>query len=260
MENNNKKQLNKSNIQSVDRAISLLKLISKNSQPSLINKLTKETKLNRTTVWRILKTLESHDFVERDPFSQGYQLGFSAIQIGQNGSKQYESLIRRAGPAMEYLLEETQEAILLSVPRHISTVTVKQLNPLHSVLLIDYTNLSLPLHCTSNGKVFLSLLSLDELKILLKEPLEKYSEFTIADNAELKKELCRVRKDGYATVFGELSKSENGISAPIMSQNGSLIAFLSIAGPNFRFTKDKVFETVPQLFKAVREIELSLGV
>ena len=108
---NQKNKTNKSNIQSVDRAIRLLKLISKNDHPSLINELTKQTNLNRTTVWRLLKTLESHDFVEKDLLSQGYQLGFAAIQMVHGESNQYDSLIRRSRAGMEYLLKESQETI-----------------------------------------------------------------------------------------------------------------------------------------------------
>ncbi|HZG71898.1 MAG TPA: IclR family transcriptional regulator, partial [Chondromyces sp.] len=166
----------------------------------------------------------------------------------------YDSLIRRARRSMEKLREETQETVLLSVPKHFGTLTVDQIDPEQSVRLVDYVNAYLPLHCTSNGKLLLSLLPQEELDIVLAEPLEKVTPFTITDRNQLLEEIEMVRRQGIATAVGELDENENGISAPIFDQRKNLVAFISVCGPSFRFTKEKMLALSDRIISAAKEI------
>ncbi|MED1204555.1 IclR family transcriptional regulator [Heyndrickxia acidicola] len=245
-------------MQAVDRALTLLKLVADNNAPILIGDLVNKSNMNRTTVWRLLATLEQHDFIERDPLTKGYCIGYAASRLGA-GTDQYAPLVRRARPSMERLREETGESVLLSVPKHFGTLTIDQIDSPHSVRLIDYVNVLLPLHCTSNGKLLLSRLSNDELHTLFQQqPLEKMTQFTITDHEQLLKEVELVHKNGFGTSLGELDESENGISAPILDKQKNLIAFLSLCGPNFRFTKDRVLASAPLIISEAQRISQNL--
>ncbi|MBA9027639.1 IclR family transcriptional regulator domain-containing protein [Peribacillus huizhouensis] len=80
---------------------------------------------------------------------------------------------------MERLRDTTQETVFLSVPKHNNTLTIDQIDPQQSVRLVDYVDAILPLHCTSNGMIFLGYLPKSELENLLHRPLEQCTPKTI---------------------------------------------------------------------------------
>lgn len=244
-------------VQSVDRALTLLVLISESSTPMLIGEIVEKAKMNRTTAWRLLLTLEYRGFIERDPITKGYQLGYTVSQLS-NGVDKYAPLIRRARTSMERLRDLTQETVLLSVPKHSNTLTIDQIDPQQSVRLVDYVDAILPLHCTSNGKIYLSYLPNSELEILLQHPLERCTPKSIADPDKLRAEIELTHRRGFGIALGELDESENGISAAITDKKNNLIAFVSVCGPNFRFTEEKVLSIAPTVIATAREIAQNL--
>ncbi|MGD6777706.1 IclR family transcriptional regulator [Sutcliffiella horikoshii] len=251
--NKEKNKQENSSVQAVGRALSLLQLVAESNSPISVGDLAEKSHMNRTTVWRLIGTLENYGYVERDPLTKGYQLGYAANRLAAHATN-YGSLIRRARISMEKLRDEAQETVLLSVPKHYGTLTIDQIDPAHSVRLVDYVNAYLPLHCTSNGKLLLSLLPPKELDILLGEPLEKMTPFTITNRDELLDEIQMVRRLGVATAVGELDENENGVSAPIFDQRKNLVAFISVCGPSFRFTKGKMAALTDRLTDAAQEI------
>jgi DNA-binding IclR family transcriptional regulator len=257
-ENNIQPNKNQENtVQSVDRAIQLLNFIADSHDPVLIHELVEQTKMNRTTVWRLLTTLESHDFIERDPLTKGYQLGYGASRLAW-GERKYDSLARRVRPRLEQLMEETNETVFLSVPKHFGILTVDQIDPPHSVRVVNYVNAILPLHCTSNGKIWLSSLLKEELHSFLQQSLEKHTSFTMTDPDQLQKDLELIRNRGFGTSFRELDESENGLSVPIFDNRRQIIAFISVSGPIFRFTQEKILELGPRLIEMASDISQDL--
>ncbi len=243
-----------SSVQAVDRALLLLKIVADSENPISIGNLAEKSDMNRTTAWRLIGTLENHGFVERDPQTKGYQLGYAVNHLASKVT-QYGSLVRRASKSMENLKEEFQETVLLSVPKQNGTLTIEQIDPENSVrLVVDYVNAFLPLHCTSNGKILLSQLPPKELDIYLEKPLEKLTPYTITDREQLRKEINNVRERGFGTSICELDENENGISAPVYDKSQNLVAFISVCGPSFRFTKEKMLASVELLISTCQQV------
>lgn len=260
MMNNNPLQSVKgqgNSVQAVERAIRILQLVAESESPISIADLTEQTKMNRTTIWRLLVTLENLDFIERDPITKGYQLGYAASRLVL-GNKVYEPFVRRARPSMERLRDETNETVLLSVPKQLGILTIDQIDAPHSVRVVNYVNSILPPHCTSNGKVLLSYLSEEELDIFLANPLEKITPNTITNPKQLKEEILAVRDQGFGITIGELDESENGISVPIIDKGNTLIGFLSVSGPNYRLVKDQMITLAPRIIATAEEIASNL--
>lgn len=242
-----------SSIQSIDRAVMLLKLIANRKNPISLAELVTISGLNRTTVWRILTTLENHNIIERDIVSKGYQIGYETVRMAGN-TDQYAHLKRRALPSMERLRDFFQESVLLGIPKSFQILTIEQVNPEHTIRIADYFNVPSPLHCSSNGKLYLSSMSEKDIDMYLEKHLEKLTPNSITEPYTLKQELQETRLKGYGTNFGELDENENGISVSIYDENKNTIAFLSLAGPAFRFTKDKVLASVDRLLFEANEI------
>lgn len=242
-----------SSVQAVDRALSLLRFIGEASSPVSISEIANHTGLNRTTAWRLVGSLENQGFVEKDPVSKGYQLGYAVYQlVSQNDS--YGPLIRRARPTMERLKEESGETVLLGVPKNNGILTIDQINTDQTIRLIDYSNAITPLHCTSNGKILLSLLPDKELDVLLEKPLKQYSKNTITDPEKLRIELQEIRVQKIGLTIGELDENENAISAPIFDKNKNLVALITIGGPSFRLKKEDLLLWRDRILEAAKQI------
>lgn len=244
-------------VQAVERALNILKVIGDFSIPVSGSEIAKITGLNRTTVWRLIGSLEKEGFVEQDPLTKGYQLGYALYKITSQ-SNSYAPLIRLARKTMEKLMEESGETVLLSVPKNNGILTIDQIHPNQTIRLIDYSNTISPLVCTSNGKILLSLLSEKELNVLLEQPLKQYSKNTITDSDLLRKELEKIRVEKVGFTLGELDENENAISAPIFDEKNNLISFITIGGPSFRFQEKEMLAMKDRILEAAREIEKNI--
>jgi len=155
-------------VQSVERALSLLQIISNSETPVSISEICSLSGLNRTTAWRLLLTLESCNYVERDPVSKNYEIGMAFTNVGLHLAEQYAPLLRIAYPSMKRLLDLAQESVLLAVPRFFGTLTISQLDPPQSVRLKDYTNTESSLIHSSTGKIVLANLPDNEVEAVIK--------------------------------------------------------------------------------------------
>jgi DNA-binding IclR family transcriptional regulator len=240
-------------VQTLDKALILLKYISKANDPLPLADLINETHLNRTTAWRLLLTLEYHGFVERDQLTKGYRLGYWATKLSL-GTSRNDWLVRQARPSLERLAQETQETVMLSVPYNYGVVAIDQIDPPHHVRLVDYVHMVLPLHCTSNGKLMLASLSETELDNFLKHPMEKRTAWTNTDPEKLLAEIETTRHRGFATSYLEFDESENGLSAPVYDMHENMIAFISLSGPSFRLSRELIDSYASLVIEMANEI------
>lgn len=240
-------------VQSVRRALKLLRMIALQKAPVPLAALTELSGLNRTTVWRLLSTLELEGFVERDVLTKNYDLGQQATTLCTDITQQYEPLIRLCRPIMERCAALTKEDVLLTVPRFGGVLTIDQIQSEHGVGIRDYTNIVSGLHCSSNGKLLLSYLPPEELDLFLQQALPAVTPKTITDPEALKREISRIAKAGYGISYGENGAHENGVSTSIL-QGGQPIAFLNISGPDFRLTEAKIEKIVPEMRRVCAEI------
>ena len=116
----------------------------------------------------------------------------------------------------------------------------------------------IPLHATSNGKVLLSGVPVDQLDQVLHE-LPALTRTTLTHRSALKGELDRVREQGYAVAVDELEEGLTAAAAPIRNAHGDVIASVSVSGPTFRLGQDRLDEVVPELTRAAAEISHRLG-
>ena len=114
------------------------------------------------------------------------------------------------------------------------------------------------MHATSNGKILLSGLEPERLKEVLGS-LPAYTALTITKKTQLRKELDRVREQGYAVAVDELEVGLTAVAAPIRNAHGDVIASMSVSGPTFRLAGSRVDEVVGLLVDAATEVSRRLG-
>lgn len=248
-------------LSTVETAFAVLETIGKygNVEAAVISR---ELGLVRANVHRLLFTLSQLGYVEKET-SGLYHLTFSLFELG-NTVPHSRNLIDTARPSMLRLSQHTGETVNNGV--------FYENDALHEVLYIDKVesgaHLKLdreigstdPVHCTSLGKVLLAFQCRDETREIIRSlDLERKTDNTITDPMRMEEELARVREQGYAFDFQELSYELNCVAAPVFDANGAICSAISISGPYDRFTRERVESSVDALAATAREISRALS-
>jgi DNA-binding IclR family transcriptional regulator len=241
-------------IQSVDRAIRLLKAIADSPVPLLLADAARAAAVNPGTAWRLLATLEDHGLVARS--GGAYAVGYSVVRIAASADE--TALKTAARPLLERLVEDTQEAVSLSVPRHLTIVSIDHIAA-PRVVSAGWVGEQLPLHCTSNGKLLLASLPDDELSAFLRRPLTALTPATITRARALRAELRNVRERGYGTEVEEFESGLHAVSAAARDPRGRPIAILSVSGPAYRMPRPRLDEIGAMLVPAAAALETALS-
>jgi DNA-binding IclR family transcriptional regulator len=241
-------------IQSVDRAIRLLKAIADSPVPLTLAAVARTADVNPGTAWRLLATLEDHGLVARN--GSGYAVGYSVVRIAASADE--TALKTTARPLLERLVDETQEAVSLSVPRQQTIVSIDHIAA-PRVVSAGWLGEQLPLHCTSNGKLLLASLPDDELAAFLRGPLTAPTPATITDPRALRAELRRIRERRYGTEIEEFEPGLHAVSAAARDARDKPIAILSVSGPGYRIPRPRLDEFGALLLQAAAALETTLA-
>jgi DNA-binding IclR family transcriptional regulator len=243
-------------IQSVDRAVALLKAVAAAGRPATPAELAAACGLNRTTAWRLLSTLELHGLVEREPGGTRFTVGYGTVQLA--AAVDSGALVRHARPALERLLAESDETVTLAVPRHFTLEYVDQLDP-PPIPNADWRGQRLALHATSGGKAYLAWLTPDERAALLDRPLQRYTEQTVTDRRLLEADARQTFDRGYAICIGEYQPYSNGVAAPVLDDRGRPVALVSVWGPEQRIPVSRLDALGEQAIRAASAVQQRLG-
>ncbi|MGD1996627.1 MAG: IclR family transcriptional regulator [Anaerolineae bacterium] len=247
-------------VKTVGRAIDLLRSFSLEEPELGVTELSKRLDVHKSTVSRLLSTLEEEDLVYRNSETGRYRLGVGLIELA--GLVVLRADLRRvARPMLRQLADQTQETVNLTVRDSGEAINVDQVSP-HGrrVLNIGWVGRRTPLHASSTGKVLLAYLPDEELDALLEGPLPRYTEHTITHAAVLREQLAVVRRRGYAVGLEELEIGLNAVAAPVRDHTGQVVASVSAAGPSYRFSRERIEgEVAAEVMACTGRISRALG-
>ncbi len=222
------------NVQSVERAFAILEEIANHNSGIGVTKIARNVDLPKSTVSRLLSTLECVKAVERLADNDGFQIGEGILNLA--ASTPYpRQLISIARPYLLELAEVTGETVNLCLPDGDQVHYIDQVDSQYHLQIQDWTGYRFPLHVTSNGKIFLAYWSEEALAQYVSRPLQSYATKTITTPEVLRQELAQIRSQGYAWAKGESEEEIVGIAAPVQDKTGQVIASVCAGGPAFRF-------------------------
>jgi len=243
--------------QSVDKAIAILKEFSL-AEPELgVSELARRLDLTKSTVHRLLASLREGGLVDQDPDSHKYRLGCGLVELGYDVIHS-NSLLQTALPYLHYLAEQVGEAAYVAVRDRDAVLTMVQVLSSKSTDQVPW-EAALPLHATASGKVLLTQMEETELAVLLDKGLARWTENTITESIPLRQEIQRVREQGYATCLEEQELGVNAVAVPMIMSDGDVVAALTIVGPAYRLTRDKIVASLEKLKAISREITRKLA-
>jgi len=241
----------------VDKAIAILGQFTLEEPLLGVSELSRRLGLTRSTVHRLLASLRQGGLIEQDPSSHKYRLGRVAVDLGYTAIYT-DPLLVTALPFLYFLSDQVGETVYLGERRGDEVATVLHvLSPSSREQMHWYDRL--PLHSSSSGKVLLAHGDEGELTALLGQDLPRYTEHTVTDSTTLREELRRIREQGFAACFEEYRLGVNAISVPVVDQNGTVVAALSILGPAYTLTRDKAMASLERLKAVSREITVKLA-
>lgn len=124
------------------------------------------------------------------------------------------------------------------------------------LLTIDHTfkGQHFPSHASSSGKLLLSEMDEEEILRVLPENLETFTKFTIETRSQLLQELDQIRRQGYATIDGELELGLYSLSVPVNLASGYLIGAMAVYGPSERLKEIGEVALSARLLRASEEV------
>ncbi|MGE5483558.1 MAG: IclR family transcriptional regulator [Ignavibacteriales bacterium] len=237
----------------VDRALRLLKCFSFEQREMSLADLRKAVGLPKTTVLRLITSLENEGFLVRDRLTQKYRLGIILFQLGNIVFSNLD-LRRIALPVMEELSRKTGETINLNICHGNSRLCIEKIEGSHDLRQFVEVGKSLPLYKGASGKTLLAHLP------------DKEKERVLAEAGDLNKsvlevlgELETIKKNGCGISRDERVTGAAAVSAPIFNHQGKVVAAITISGATVRFTDDRVEYFVRLITDAARVISSSLG-
>jgi DNA-binding IclR family transcriptional regulator len=242
-------------LETVDRALQLLLAFDVTEERELtVAVLAAHLDIHRSSASRLAATLAQRGFLERSPGGEAFRLGPALGRLGllAMGGR---GLISESREVMERLAEQTGETVVLSVLEDGVSVDVAQASGRHLVGMRDWIGRRSPLHASSDGKVFLAFAA----AITDRGRLPALTERTITTRAALDAEVARVRERGWATVEGEFEDGLNGVAAPVFDRAERCVAALSVSGPAYRLSSERLPVLGAAAQHAAGEIATRLG-
>jgi IclR family transcriptional regulator, KDG regulon repressor len=245
--------------QSIERAASILDCFTLDEPILGVRDVARKANLSSSTTGRLMAELKKLGILNQDPETLAYMMGSKVLAWA--GIYTVTSDVRTFTlPVMVRLQEQSHETISLYVMEGNDRVCVERLESTETVRIVARVGRRIPLYAGSAGKVFLAFLPESRRdEILSGIELVPMTRRTITDLDELKADLIKIQRKGYAVSKGEWVLEASGVAAPIFDQFKRITAALTISGPSQRFTEEKFHEIAALVKPAAEEISRELG-
>jgi DNA-binding IclR family transcriptional regulator len=237
--------------QSLGRALQILTSLGEGERS--LDQLAAELDVHKTTVLRLLRTMEAERFVRRDA-AHRYRLGSRLFALADLAREQH--VVREvAAPHLRELNQKTGQTVHLAAWENGEVVYVDKLDSVHSVRMYSQIGVPAALHCTAVGKVLLAAQPRRQREALLASiDYRPYTANTITDPDRLREELTLTAQRGWAQDRAEHESFVNCIGAPVRDGDGRVVGAVSVSVPDVLLNYDQVLELLPDLLATATAI------
>jgi len=245
-----KSDLQRYNINSIDRALNLLELLARDGESIGVTELAKRLDLDKSMIYRLLSTLVLRGYVEQDEESRKYKLGLKVVELAGMKLSTVE-MFSVARPLLKELVKRTGETVHMAMMVQFDIICLDKEEGPAILNIKGGIGDKYPPHASAIGKAILAYLPDDQLKLIFKKHgMVKYTPKTITSLDTLKRHLKSVRDKGYAVNDEETYLGVRSIAAPVRDRKGDVVASLGISGTAQRISH----ENIKTLAKAVIDV------
>ncbi|MFB9274941.1 IclR family transcriptional regulator [Cohnella cellulosilytica] len=243
----------KKTVRAVERALDVLLCFASGHEWGL-TEIAVKVGLHKSTIHRLLATLEDRGFVTRDPSTEKYRLGLSVLELSANLSRSDDPSVVLL-PEMERLRDELSETVSLYVRDRSERVRIQAVQSTQAIRRVATVGARLPLSVGASSKVLLAFADPGVRDAVLSDPAWPAQ----LDREIFVKQLDDILAAGYATSFEEREPGAAAVSAPIFNRSGKLVAALSVSGPSNRLTPERMHEFAPAIIESAHRMGTILG-
>ncbi|MEC1177435.1 IclR family transcriptional regulator [Metasolibacillus meyeri] len=245
-------------LKTLNLSIAVLRMFTKEKPTWGGRELAVAMDLNHTNLYRILETFEMNGFITKDPVTKKYSLGIALWELGMN---MYDSLNidQLCIPILEDLQKETGETAIFTVLNGLEALTLLKVEPENKVRFSVSRGSRTPLYVGASYRSMLAYLTEEQISKVIDQPLVAYTERTMVDANEIRQELENIRTKGYAVSQGEYTVDVLAVAMPIFDNNQQIVASVTVSGPLYRFTEQKIEEVIAPLARTKKAIESIIG-
>jgi DNA-binding IclR family transcriptional regulator len=215
--------------------------------------------INRSRMFRILKTLDQRGYVDYDPATEAYRLGLKFLTVSQNIRARL-SLRGEAEEILRDLAVETGDSTYLIIPSDGSAIVIDRYTGDNMLQLSAPIGSVLPYHIGAGPKLLLAFQQEQEReKNLAGLELTSFTPNTITNIDILRKTLAEIRRKGYAVDEQDYEIGAYAFGAPIFDHEGCVIAGISITTPAVRYSPTRREELIRQVVRAAQKLSEKLG-
>jgi IclR family transcriptional regulator, acetate operon repressor len=234
------------------RALDVLGAFSAERPQWSVTEMSQHLGVHKSTMSRLLTTMEAAGFVRRAPNNGHYALGPRLLEMAALVLSRLD--VRTvARPWLEELSRASQETVNLAVWDHDEAVNVDQVASTQPILYMGWIGRRTPAHASSTGKALLAYQPPEVIDRVLSRPLHAFTRATVTDAARLRQELRWIRECGYAIAEDEFQDGVTAVAAAILTR-GLAAGVVSISAPTYRTTRQRKGQFVQLLTTAAREI------
>lgn len=239
-------------VMSARRALDVLCAFSVEHPEWSVTELSQHLGVHKSTMSRLLTTMEGAGFVCRAPGNGHYALGPRLLEMSSLVLTRLD--VRTvARPWLEELSQASLETVNLAVWDHDEAVNVDQIASPQPILYMGWIGRRTPAHASSTGKALLAFQPPDVIERVLSRPRKAYTKATVTDPVRLRQELTWICECGYAIAEDEFQDGVTAVAAPVLTR-GLAAGVISISAPTYRTSRQRKGQFVQLLTTAAREI------
>ncbi len=235
-------------LDTVQRVVALMEYLMEKEEETSIREIAQSAQIPKSTVQRMLSSLETKGWVYQNPDTQTYRIGLHFLSFANSWRFRLE-LVRQTHAVLEELSKCTKETALLVVLDGRCGRCLDKVEPEKALKLIAEVGKTFPLHAAACGKILFAHCPEETREEIIAGPLAVYTPKTLVDPDLLRKELALIRERGYAVSYEELTPGAAEIAVPLLDGRSRLVAGLSVAG-----AKNEIAEGFDRILSHLREM------
>ena len=219
----------------VHRAFGVLQAVVTSGEPVGVRELGRRTGLSKSSVARLLATLDDLGMVERTQDGRAVP-GSALATLNPTVGAPSATLRDTLRPLLTDLVGRYSESASIGVDAGSEFVYLATKNGPSAVQVPDIGSKTYPFHLIAPGLVAMATWPAARLDDYLAEPLSRATVRSVVDSSAVRQRLRTITERGYAWTDQELDLEVNGLAVPIR-RRGALLGFASLYGPAYRFAE-----------------------
>lgn len=238
----------KHTVRAVERALDILLVFTEHTSLGL-TEIADKVGLHKSTVHRLLASLEGKGFLIRDTATEKYRLGLRLWELSAKLMEQTDEPGMQLLPEMERLRDAVGETVSLYIREGHERIRIQAVQSRQEIRRVAPVGARLPLYAGASSKVLLAFADASVRSIVHSADWPDS-----VNRSAFMRGLEDIRRQGYATSVEEREAGVAAVSAPIVTNGGRLIAALGVSGPANRLDEPRIREIAPMVMEAARRM------